>query len=124
MKKKAKPNQSAKPDVITQEDIAATVLPSPPEEVVIRLHPPAYQRKRATEFLAADTAALTRAYRSHFHDTIRTLREHGADLRMKAKKQAAWAIDADVVRLLDLAAHLDQAADLIDLHVTPDEDNG
>jgi hypothetical protein len=97
-------------------------LPTPPP--VITLHLPPYARKRATEFLAADTEAHLRAMRSKYTETVRILREHEADLRAKAKRNAAWVLDDAVIRLLDIAAHLDQAADLIETHVAPDEDNG
>jgi hypothetical protein len=96
-------------------------LPTPPP--VITLHLPPYQRKRATEFLAAQVEATGRAKRAVYAETIRVLRDHARDITLKAKKQAAWVLDEDVVRLLNLAAHVEEAADLIDLHVAPDQGN-
>jgi hypothetical protein len=113
MKKKTNANQS---------DAQSDDLPALPETIV--LHLPPYQRKRAAEFLAAQEEAHKRAGRSPYFETTRVLREYAHDLQIRARKQAAWVMDADVVRLLDMVAQLEQAADLIDLHVAPDEDNG
>lgn len=99
-----------------------TTLPALPATITINLPP--FARKRAAELAEATTAANKRAASSTYADTVGWLREHEADLRAKAKKQAAWLMDDAVVRLLDIAAHLREAADMIETHVAPDEDNG
>jgi hypothetical protein len=111
MKKKTNANKSA-----AQSD----ALPTPPPVIVIHLPP--YARKRAAELAEATTAANKRAASSSFAETVGWLREHEATIRAKAQKQAAWIIDEDVIRLLDIAAHLREAADMIETHVAPDDD--
>lgn len=111
MKKKTNANQS-------------NALPTPPAELVIRLHLPAYQRKRAAELDAATKAANKAAARASVDSVADALRQYEVEIRAKAKGQAAWAIDDAVVRLLDIAANLREAADLLDTHATRDEDNG
>jgi hypothetical protein len=98
-------------------------LPTPPAELVIRLHLPAYQRKRAAELDAATKAANKAAVRSSVAATADALRQYEAEIRDKAKKQSAWAIDDAVLRLLNIAAHLREAAHLLDTHAAPDQDN-
>jgi hypothetical protein len=97
-------------------------LPTLPDSIVIHLPP--NQRKRAADFLVAQDEAHKRAGRSPYFETTRVIREHAHDLQIKARERVAFVMDAEVVRLLDIVAQLDQAADLIDLHVAPDEDNG
>jgi hypothetical protein len=99
----------------------ADALPALPP--VITIHLPPYARKRAEELAEATTKANRDAARSSYAETVGYLREHEATLRAKAKKQAAWVMDEDVVRLLNLAAHLREAADMIETHVRTDEDN-
>lgn len=112
MKKKTNANKSA-----AQSD----ALPTPPP--VITLHLPPYARKRAAELAEATTAANKRAASSSFAETVGWLREHEAEIRAKAKRNAAWLMDDAVVRLLDVAAHLREAANMIETHVAPDGDN-
>jgi hypothetical protein len=91
---------------------------------VITIHLPPYARKRAAELAEATTKANRDAARASYAETVGYLREHEAEIRAKAKRTAAWVMDDTVLRLLAIAAHLREAADMIETHVRPDEDNG
>jgi hypothetical protein len=96
-------------------------LPTPPP--VITIHLPPYARKRAEELAEATTKANRDAARSSYAETVGFLREHEAEIRAKAKRTAAWEMSDSVVRMLAIAAHLREAADMIETHVRTDEDN-
>lgn len=100
----------------------ADALPALPETITIHLPP--FARKRAEELAAATLEADRSAGRAPIAMTLAALREHEADLRDKAKRQAAWVMDDTVVRLLTIAAHVREAIDLIETHAINDEDNG
>lgn len=99
-------------------------LPTPPAELVIRMYLPAYQRKRAEELDAATQDANRSAARSSVASTADALRQYEAEIRDKVKHLIAYAdLDAEGRRLLAVAAHLREAAHLLDTHATPDQDN-
>ena len=97
-------------------------LPTLPDTITIHL-PPGLNR-RMGDLAAAHYAAQVRAARGSYQDTIATLRKHEKDLLAKARRQAAWFMDEDVVLMLDIAAALEDAVHLIETHVAPDQDNG
>ena len=97
-------------------------LPALPKTITIHLPP--FARKRAEELAAATLEADRSAGRAPIAMTLAALRQHEADLRDKAKRQAAWVMDDTVVRLLTIAAHVREAIDLIETHAINDEDNG
>jgi len=99
-------------------------LPTPPAELVIRMYIPLYQRKRAEVMDAATQDANRSASRSSVAATADSLRQYEAEIRDKVKHLVRYAdLDAEGRRLLAVAAHLREAAHLIDTHATPDQDN-
>jgi hypothetical protein len=120
---------TAKPQAEIPE-VGGDAMPSAPAEVlpalppVITIHLPPYARKRAAELAEATTKANRDAACASYAETVGFLREHEAEIRAKAKRTAAWVMDDTVTRLLNIAAHLREAADMIETHVRPDEDNG
>lgn len=85
------------------------VLPTVPAESIIPLPPvPA-------SFADATIVANRQAARSPIKDTVATLRAHEATTRAKASRLASLVgVTPDVVELLDLAAHLLQASEILD----------
>lgn len=100
---------------------APTALPALPETITIHLPP--FARKRAEELAAATLEADRSAGRAPIAITLAALRHHEADLRDKAKRQAAWVMDDTVIRLLTIAAHVREAIDLIETHAIHDHDD-
>jgi hypothetical protein len=90
-------------------DPMPTTLPTLPAEIVITLPPvPA-------SFADATIVANRQAGRSPIKDTVATLRTHEATTRAKASRLASLVgVTPDVVELLDLAAHLLQASEILD----------
>jgi hypothetical protein len=114
-------------DEITEADITSTLvkilddtLPTPPAVITVHIRP-----GRAEEIADASTVADYNAARSPIAVTARTLRQHEAELREKAKRHAAFVgVDDEARRMLNIAAHLHEAAKLLDPNATPDEING
>jgi len=104
-----------------QEERASSkpdALPTLPDTITVRL--PSGSRKRMGDLAAAHYAAQVRVARGSYQDTIATLRKHEAEVLAKAKRHATWIMDEEVVRLLDIAAALEDAVHLIETHVAPD----
>lgn len=107
---------SAAPSAVPEVggDPMPSTLPTLPAEIFITVPP--YRAKLAE----ATTLANRKAARSPMKDTVAKLREHEAKIRAKADRLAALVgrplgVDApDVLDLLDLAAHLHQAAEILD----------
>ena len=85
------------------------VLPTLPAEIIITLPPvPA-------SFADATIVANRKAGRSPMNETVSKLRKEEEKIRAKASRLASLVgVTPDVVELLDLAAHLLQAAEIID----------
>lgn len=98
----------------------ADTLPPPPSEIIVTIRP-----GRMAEIEDATKVADYQAARSPIVITARTLRQYAAELREKAKRHAAFVgVDEEAKRLLLISAHLGEAADMLDTHATPDQDNG
>lgn len=98
----------------------AEALPPPPEVITVII-----RSGRSAEIATATTAANRSASRSSVATTADALRQYEAEVREKVKRHAAFVgVDEEAQRLLLVAAHLREAAYLIDTHATPDQDNG
>ena len=112
---------------ITEADITSTLvkilddtLPTPPDVITVHI-----RAGRANEIAAATSDANKTAWKDTLPALVAALREHEASVRDKVMRHAAFVgVDDEAVRLLVLAARLDQAADLIETHAIHDEDNG
>jgi len=97
----------------------ADVLPPPPAVITVHIRP-----GRSVEIADATTVADYNAARSPIAVTARTLAQYEAELREKAKRHAAFVgVDDEARRMLNIAAHLHEAAKLLDPNATPDQDN-
>jgi hypothetical protein len=95
-------------------------LPPPPEVITVIIRP-----GRSAEIATETTDANRSASRSSVAATADALRQYEAEVREKVKRHAAFVgVDEEAQRLLLVAAHLREAAYLIDTHATPDQDNG
>ena len=100
-------------------DIGGDPMPSP-EVITVVIRP-----GRTAEIATATTDANRSASRSSVAATADALRQYEAEVREKVKRHAAFVgVDEEAQRLLLVAAHLREAAYLIDTHATPDQDNG
>jgi hypothetical protein len=103
----------------SQPSPQADALPALPTEIVITIRP-----GRVAEIADATTEANRSASRSSVATTADALRQYEAEVREKVKRHAAFVgVDEEARRLLLVAAHLREAAFLLDTHATPDEDN-
>jgi hypothetical protein len=91
------------------QEARASELPPPPAEIVITLPPvPA-------AFVDATILANRKAGRSPMNETVTMLRQEEAKLRAKATRIASLVgMTEEVLELLDIAAHLLQAAEIMD----------
>lgn len=116
------PNPTHVPDIggdpmpTTQAD----TLPAPPEVITIHIRP-----GRSEEIADATTVADYNAARSPIAIVARTLAQYEAEVREKVKRHAAFVgVDDEARRMLNIAAHLHEAAKLLGTHATPDQHNG
>jgi hypothetical protein len=93
---------------LRDQEARASELPALPSEIVIKVPP--YRAKLAE----ATTLANRKAARSPMNETVAKLRKHEAKIRATAERHAAFTLDAYALDLLDLAAHLHQAAEILD----------
>lgn len=91
------------------QEARASQLPAPPAEIIITLPPvPA-------AFVDATILANRKAGRSPMNETVARLRKEEAKIRAKATRIASLVgMTEEVLELLDISAHLLQAADIID----------
>ena len=88
---------------------APDTLPAPPAEIVITLPPVPAAHADAT--IAADRKAA----RSPIKDTVARLWQHEEKIRAKARRLSSLVgVTPEVADLLDLAAHLHEAAEILD----------
>lgn len=101
---------SAAPSAVPEVggDPMPSTLPTLPAEIIITVPP--YRAKLAEATILADRKAA----RSPMKDTVAKLREHEAKIRATADRHAAFTLDTYALDLLDLAAHLHQAAEILD----------